>query len=76
MKRKIEEHGSPEQIKGRGNDTLDIPSVSTIYRIRHHLKYLTALTKSVALKLTNYPKKKDVTIDVTPMLCYIVLRKM
>ena len=35
VKRKIEEHWSPEQIKGRGNDTMDIPSVSTIYRMIH-----------------------------------------
>lgn len=35
VKRRIEEHWSPEQIAGRGHDTLDIPSVSTIYRMIH-----------------------------------------
>ena len=35
VKRKIEEHWSPEQIKGRGSDTLEIPSVTTIYRMIH-----------------------------------------
>jgi IS30 family transposase len=35
IKKRIEEHWSPEQIKGRGNNTLDIPSVSTIYRMIH-----------------------------------------
>lgn len=35
IKKRIEEHWSPEQIRGRGCDTLDIPSVSTIYRMIH-----------------------------------------
>ena len=35
VKKKIEEHWSPEQIRGRGSDTLCIPSVSTIYRMIH-----------------------------------------
>ena len=35
IKKRIEEHWSPEQIRGRGNETLDIPSVSTIYRMIH-----------------------------------------
>ena len=35
IKKRIEEHWSPEQIRGRECDTLDIPSVSTIYRMIH-----------------------------------------
>ncbi len=35
LKKRIEEHWSPEQIRGRGNKELDIPSVSTIYRMIH-----------------------------------------
>lgn len=35
VKKRIEEHWSPEQIRGRGSETLDIPSVSTIYRMIH-----------------------------------------
>lgn len=35
IKKRIEEHWSPEQIRGRGCETLDIPSVSTIYRMIH-----------------------------------------
>ena len=34
VKKKIEEHWSPEQIHGR-SDSMHIPSVSTIYRMIH-----------------------------------------
>ncbi len=35
VKEKIEKHWSPEQVRGRGSDTLHIPSTSTIYRMIH-----------------------------------------
>lgn len=33
IKKRIEEHWSPEQIRGRGNGDMKLPSVSTIYRM-------------------------------------------
>lgn len=35
VKGRIEKHWSPEQVCGRGNDEIKLPSVSTIYRMIH-----------------------------------------
>lgn len=39
VKKKIEGHWSPDEIKGRGNGDMKIPSVSTIYRMIHEKRF-------------------------------------
>ena len=50
IKGKIEEHWSPDEIRGRGNADMKIPSVSTIYRMIHEKRLGTITMKKLRRK--------------------------